>query len=85
MSSKENLQIMKTYKSNLKNEIEVYNGNIEDALKRLRKDSMFSGTIKEIKARMHYTKPSLLKKRANDEIKRQRDKQKRKRDAPSKF
>ena len=71
-------RVMKEYKVQLKNEIEVRDGNIEDAIKRLRKDLIFSGTLNELRERKHFTKPSLKKRKAKDSIIRLREKAARK-------
>jgi len=50
-------------------EVEV-NGNIEDALKRLKRKMANEGVFKDIKKRRYYEKPSARKKRKKEESRR---------------
>ena len=43
-------------------EIKVNNGNIEDALKRFKRQCARNGVLQEVRKREHYEKPSVKKK-----------------------
>ena len=47
--------------------IQVRNGNLEQALRVLKKKSQKSGILKELKARQYYEKPSEKKRRKKKE------------------
>ena len=47
--------------------IQVRNGNLEQALRVLKKKSQKSGILKELKARQYFEKPSEKKRRKNKE------------------
>ena len=47
--------------------IQVRNGNLEQALRVLKKKSQKSGILKELKARQYYEKPSAKKRRKKKE------------------
>ena len=44
-------------------EIKVNNGNIEDALKRFKRQCVRNGVLQEVRKREHYEKPSVKKKK----------------------
>ena len=46
-------------------EIKVNNGNIEDALKRFKRQCARNGVIQEVRKREHYEKPSVRRKKRN--------------------
>ena len=43
-------------------EIKVNNGNIEDALKRFKRQCARNGVLQEVRKREHYEKPSVRRK-----------------------
>lgn len=43
-------------------EVKVNNGNIEDALKRFKRQCVRNGVLQEVRKREHYEKPSVKKK-----------------------
>ena len=51
-------------------EIKVNNGNLEDAIKRFRRQCARNGIIQEIKKREHYEKPSVKKKKKSEAAKK---------------
>ena len=51
-------------------EIKVNNGNIEDAIKRFKRQCARNGIIKEIKKREHYEKPSVKRKKKSEAAKK---------------
>ena len=50
-------------------EIKVNNGNLEDAIKRFKRQCARNGIIQEIKKREHYEKPSVKKKKKSEAAK----------------
>ena len=44
-------------------EVKVNNGNIEDALKRFKRQCARNGVLQEVHKREHYEKPSVKKKK----------------------
>jgi small subunit ribosomal protein S21 len=58
-------------------QVEVTDGNIEKALKDLKKKMAFEGVYKEIKRRRFYEKPSVEKKRKREESARRLKKRER--------
>ena len=44
-------------------EIKVNNGNIEDALKRFKRQCVRNGVLQEVRKREHYEKPSVRRKK----------------------
>ena len=46
-------------------EIKVNNGNIEDALKRFKRQCARNGVLQEVRKREHYEKPSVKRKKRN--------------------
>lgn len=44
-------------------EVKVNNGNIEDALKRFKRQCARNGVLQEVRKREHYEKPSVKRKR----------------------
>ena len=44
-------------------EIKVNNGNIEDALKRFKRQCVRNGVLQEVRKREHYEKPSVKRKK----------------------
>ena len=47
-------------------EIKVNNGNIEDALKRFKRQCARNGVIQEVRKREHYEKPSVRRKKKSE-------------------
>ena len=47
-------------------EIKVNNGNIEDALKRFKRQCARNGVLQEIRKREHYEKPSVKRKKKSE-------------------
>lgn len=43
-------------------EIKVNNGNIEDALKKFKRQCLRNGVLQEVRKREHYEKPSVKRK-----------------------
>jgi small subunit ribosomal protein S21 len=54
--------------------IEVFDNQIEPALKALKKQMLAGGIFKEMKLRAHYEKPSVKRKRKQAEARRKRRK-----------
>ena len=44
-------------------EVKVNNGNIEDALKRFKRQCARNGVLQEVRKREHYEKPSVKRKK----------------------
>lgn len=59
----------------------MHNNNVDDALKKLKRELQKEGVFKAIKRRRHYEKPSIEKKREKNESLRRRRKLERKRNA----
>ena len=55
-------------KGGIKNmsEIKVNNGNIEDALKRFKRQCARNGVLQEVRKREHYEKPSVKRKKKSE-------------------
>ena len=51
-------------------EIKVNNGNLEDAIKRFKRQCARNGIIQEIKKREHYEKPSVKRKKKSEVAKK---------------
>ena len=51
-------------------EIKVNNGNLEDAIKRFKRQCARNGIIQEIKKREHYDKPSVKRKKKSEAAKK---------------
>ena len=51
-------------------EIKVKNGNLEDAIKRFKRQCARNGIIQEIKKREHYEKPSVKRKKKSEAAKK---------------
>ena len=51
-------------------EIKVNNGNLEDAIKRFKRQCARNGIIQEIKKREHYEKPSVKRKKKSKAAKK---------------
>ena len=51
-------------------EIKVNNGNLEDAIKRFKRQCARNGIIQEIKKREHYEKPSVKRKKQSEAAKK---------------
>ena len=51
-------------------EIKVNNGNLEDAIKRFKRQCARNGIIQEIKKREHYEKPSVKRKKKSEAAKK---------------
>jgi len=47
-------------------EIRVNNGNIEDALKRFKRQCARNGVLQEVRKREHYEKPSVKRKKKSE-------------------
>ena len=47
----------------LMSEVKVNNGNIEDALKRFKRQCARNGVLQEVRKREHYEKPSVKRKK----------------------
>ena len=47
-------------------EIKVNNGNIEDALKRFKRQCVRNGVLQEVRKREHYEKPSVKRKKKSE-------------------
>ena len=47
-------------------EIKVNQGNIEDALKRCKRQSARNGVLQEVRKREHYEKPSVKRKKKSE-------------------
>ena len=47
-------------------EIKVNNGNIEDALKRFKRQCARNGLLQEVRKREHYEKPSVRRKKKSE-------------------
>jgi len=47
-------------------EIKVNNGNIEDALKRFKRQCARNGVLQEVRKREHYEKPSVKRKKKSE-------------------
>ena len=56
-------------------EIKVNNGNIEDALKRFKRETSKAGVMAEIKKRRHYEKPSVKRKKKSEAARKKKKKQ----------
>ena len=51
-------------------DIKVNNGNLEDAIKRFKRQCARNGIIQEIKKREHYEKPSVKRKKKSEAAKK---------------
>ena len=51
-------------------EIKVNNGNLEDAIKRFKRQCARNGIIQEIKKREHYEKPYVKRKKKSEAAKK---------------
>ena len=47
-------------------EIKVNNGNIEDALRRFKRQCVRNGVLQEVRKREHYEKPSVKRKKKSE-------------------
>lgn len=47
-------------------EVKVNNGNIEDALKRFKRQCARNGVLQEVRKREHYEKPSVKRKKKSE-------------------
>ena len=47
-------------------EVKVNNGNIEDALKRFKRQCDRNGVLKDVRKREHYEKPSVKRKKKSE-------------------
>ena len=47
-------------------EVKVNNGNIDDALKRFKRQCEKNGVLQEVRKREHYEKPSVKKKKKSE-------------------
>ena len=50
----------------LTSEVRVNNGNIEDALKRFKRQCARNGVLQEVRKREHYEKPSVKRKKKSE-------------------
>ena len=55
-------------------EIKVNNGNIEDALKRFKRQCVRNGVLQEVRKREHYEKPSVKRKKKAEAARKKRNK-----------
>lgn len=62
-------------------EIIVHGNNVDDALKKLKRELQKEGVFKAIKRKRHYEKPSIERKREENESQRRRRKLERKRNS----
>ena len=61
------LKVGKTSKGgNRMSEVKVNNGNIEDALKRFKRQCARNGVLQEVRKREHYEKPSVKRKKKSE-------------------
>jgi len=51
---------------NIMSEVKVNNGNIEDALKRFKRQCARNGVLKEVSKRKHYEKPRVKRKKKSE-------------------
>ena len=51
---------------NTMSEVKVNNGNIEDALKRFKRQCARNGVLQEVRKREHYEKPSVKRKKKSE-------------------
>lgn len=47
-------------------EIKVNNGNIDDALRRFKRQCLRNGVLQEVRKREHYEKPSVKRKKKSE-------------------
>ena len=52
-------------------EIKVNNGNIEDALKRFKRQCARNGVLQEVRKREHYEKPSVRRKKNQKQLEKE--------------
>ena len=57
-------------------EIKVNNGNIEDALKRFKRQCARNGVLQEVRKREHYEKPSVRRKKKSEAARKRKYKKK---------
>ena len=50
----------------MSSEVKVKDGNIEDALKRFKRQCASNGVIQEVRKREHYEKPSVRRKKKSE-------------------
>ena len=62
--------------------VEVFDNQIEAALKQLKKQMLKEGLIQEMKRRQHYEKPSVKRKRKMREARKRRRREAKRRVAP---
>ena len=68
------LQLRKSHKmflsfgrrGKIMSEVKVNNGNIEDALKRFKRQCARNGVLQEVRKREHYEKPSVKRKKKSE-------------------
>lgn len=65
--------------------IEVFNNQIEPALKALKKEMLNGGLFKEMKRRAYYEKPSVKRKRKQAEARKKRRRAARRSQAPADY
>ena len=53
-------------RENKLSEVKVNNGNIEDALKRFKRQCARNGVLQEVRKREHYEKPSVKRKKKSE-------------------
>ena len=62
-----NKQFIKHWKGGvIMSEVKVNNGNIEDALKRFKRQCARNGVMQEVRKREHYEKPSVRRKKKSE-------------------
>lgn len=72
--NKHRVEIKPTYKcvddvgggDYIMSEVRVNNGNIEDALKRFKRQCARNGVLQEVRKREHYEKPSVRRKKKSE-------------------
>lgn len=64
-------------------EIIVHSNNVDDALKKMKRELQKEGVFKALKAKRHFEKPSTKKMREKNEASRRRRKLERKRNSES--
>ena len=57
-------------------QIKVNNGNIEDALKRFKRQCARNGVLQEVRKREHYEKPSVRRKKKSEAARKRKFNQK---------
>ena len=66
-------------------EVKVNNGNIEDALKRFKRQCARNGVLQEVRKREHYEKPSVKRKKKSEAARSNHEKHKCRKGSNSKY